>query len=759
MISHIWFSMKISVILFFLIIINLSAQEFTNWQNYSAKENIRDVIYDNGYLWAATDGGAFGYNSVTGEFRQLTKSEGLSSQNLTSVTSDESGKIWFGTSEGIINIYNPVNGTVAKILDIYNTEKTQKSINDLFHKNDTIYVAMDFGLSLIDANSLFFLETVRKFGDFTTEIEVKSVSKKSRISISTSEGIAVSKSGISNFSAPGNWISLNNSNLPDASEVSAIIEDNDGNYVIASNNGVQSLSFANNTLSYSGIDFYAGTGLIDVQFFPSVSEIEYFALSKARLFLNDHTAAGSINSGDFTSFCQTATGDFYIGSTNGLYDLTNDSLITPNSPAGNTFNGIGVDESGGVWVGSGSGAASEGIYYFDGTTWLNYNTANVPQIRSNRFYEIYISESNEIYASNWGEGFTRIFENDFETIYTGNSPMQGILNDPNFLVVTGMQKDSKDNLWVLNYQSATREHLSVLTADSNWYNFRFDNPTIANNEILDHLVIDRFNTKWFTVFLGDRGLYYFNENNTLDNTADDSYGFINTADGLNSNLISALAIDKRGELWIGTSEGVNTIFSVSNPKASITNKILLNQQTVTCIAVDPLDRKWIGTTEGVFVVSPDGSSLIQHINESYSPDGIIRPLPNNNILSIAIDKNNGMVYIGTDFGMTSLRTSAVAPQTEIQELFAYPNPYSFDENKRITISNLIADTDIKILSVSGDLINDSEQGTVDSPGGNLAFWNGKNFKGEVVPSGIYIIVSYDAEAKSISSSKIAVINK
>ncbi|MCF8266154.1 MAG: hypothetical protein K9I99_16765, partial [Melioribacteraceae bacterium] len=127
--------MKISVILFFLIIINLSAQEFTNWQNYSAKENIRDVIYDNGYLWAATDGGAFGYNPVTGEFRQLTKSEGLSSQNLTSVTSDESGKIWFGTSEGIINIYNPVNGTVAKTLDIYNTEKTQKSINDLFHKN------------------------------------------------------------------------------------------------------------------------------------------------------------------------------------------------------------------------------------------------------------------------------------------------------------------------------------------------------------------------------------------------------------------------------------------------------------------------------------------------------------------------------------------------------------------------------------------------------------------------------------------------
>ena len=61
---------------------------------------------------------------------------------------------------------------------------------------------------------------------------------------------------------------------------------------------------------------------------------------------------------------------------------------------------------------------------------------------------------------------------------------------------------------------------------------------------------------------------------------------------------------------------------------------------------------------------------------------------------------------------------------------------------------------LKILDINSNLIR-----TIISPGGKVAFWDGKDEKGNYVASGVYIVVAYDEEANNVASSKIAIVRK
>ena len=54
-------------------------------------------------------------------------------------------------------------------------------------------------------------------------------------------------------------------------------------------------------------------------------------------------------------------------------------------------------------------------------------------------------------------------------------------------------------------------------------------------------------------------------------------GYLTTSDGLNTNTITSLIVDRRGDIWVGTSLGVNvitqtyTIASSNKPQLSISS--------------------------------------------------------------------------------------------------------------------------------------------------------------------------------------------
>ncbi len=205
--------MRDKLIFLLVILYSLSSfpQQVTNWKNYTDMKRVSDVNFSDNIIWAATDGGAFQFSFQDNSFNVFSKADGLQGISLTSITIDYSGNVWFGSTNGIIDIYNTEDESFSVILDIANSNQVNKRINDLGTISDTIIVSSDFGVSLIDANSFLFFDTFFKFGEFTTNTRVNYAFKYNLFYVCTDEGVAIQKPGATNLSAPESWNTYNSS--------------------------------------------------------------------------------------------------------------------------------------------------------------------------------------------------------------------------------------------------------------------------------------------------------------------------------------------------------------------------------------------------------------------------------------------------------------------------------------------------------------------------------------------------------------------
>ena len=150
-------------------------QQVKNWQNFTNLRQIVDLELTGEIIWAATSGGVFQYSLIDESFLILTKSEGISSHTITSIATDSSNKVWLGTSEGYVDVYDPSTAEVNTILQIFKSDRSNKRINDIQISGDTAYISTAFGLSLVNTKDLSFFDSILKFGEFSTETPVNSV--------------------------------------------------------------------------------------------------------------------------------------------------------------------------------------------------------------------------------------------------------------------------------------------------------------------------------------------------------------------------------------------------------------------------------------------------------------------------------------------------------------------------------------------------------------------------------------------------------
>ena len=273
--------------------------------------------------------------------------------------------------------------------------------------------------------------------------------------------------------------------------------------------------------------------------------------------------------------------------------------------------------------------------------------------------------------------------------------------------------------------------------------------------VLADVIIDQYGTKWFTNFSRYEGVLpasfrFYNERIALPNTTN-GWGSLTIADGLSTNKVYSLALGRDGELWIGSDAGVTIMYDPSQPGSIAQyHPPAVQDQIIQCMVVDPLNNKWLGTKSGVFVLNSDGTSLLGRYTVA-STDG---KLLNDDIASMALDGRTGIMYFGTELGLSSLQTSGVEPQRSFTELAFRPNPFLLPSNVNLTISGLVANSIIKILTVSGSLVTEFH-----SPGGNVAFWDGRNDNGDLVATGVYIIVAYSEDGTQVETGKVAVVRK
>ena len=212
--------------------------------------------------------------------------------------------------------------------------------------------------------------------------------------------------------------------------------------------------------------------------------------------------------------------------------------------------------------------------------------------------------------------------------------------------------------------------------------------------------------------------------------------------------------DLNGKVWTGTNKGIvewdpakvfdpdYRINRIKVPRNDGTNNAdyLLSGKSVYDIAVDDLNRKWIAVyDQGLFLVSPDGTEIIEQFNTSNSV------LPTNNILSVCCIPNSNTVFIGTDVGVLEYESSSVSPAPTYDDVLVYPNPVRPEYTGAITIKGLMDNSLIKISDASGNVIT-----SLQSSGG-VATWDGLNASGERVKSGVYFVLASENENETSSA--------
>ena len=362
--------------------------------------------------------------------------------------------------------------------------------------------------------------------------------------------------------------------------------------------------------------------------------------------------------------------------------------------------------------------------------------------------------SKRVWASGWFDGLLEYRNDTLIKIYNNsNIGMPQVL--PGNPRCTGLDQDEDGNLWICN--SDVKNFLSVLKTNGQFQSFTFDGARFTRR-----ILIDKNKYVW-AIHERDAGITVFNSNNYPTPSFNVNFKVLSKEIGngnLGSNSIYSIAEDKSGKIWVGTAEGVRVFY---NPTALFSGssfdaqpikivedgivELLLGNEIVSAIVVDGADNKWMGTqTGGVYCFSPDGTKQLQHFTSDNSP------LYSNNVLDLNYDEVTGDIYIATDIGLQSYRSSIVEGDDQYSNVFAYPNPVRPNYGGSVYIRGLIDKSVVKITDVSGNLVWEAK-----STGGQLE-WPVTTLSGSRVVSGVYVVYATTSDGTQKAITKVLVMN-
>jgi hypothetical protein len=401
-----------------------------------------------------------------------------------------------------------------------------------------------------------------------------------------------------------------------------------------------------------------------------------------------------------------------------------------------------------------------GIYKFSEGLWTNFNSRQFAQLDSlPDLISVAIDPRDEsIWSGSYGGGLLHIKAGNSFEIYKQNSSIGQATFDPGSYRVSGLAFDKENNLWISNYGAA--QNIVVRKNDGSWKTFA--PPFALSENAVSQIVIDDKNQKWIISPKGN-GLIVFNDNGTIDNAADDKWKLYRSGAGIGNlptNNVLSIAKDKNGFIWIGTDDGVGVIQCPQNVFSSqgcdavwpvVTqggfNQYLFKGEEVRSIAVDGADRKWIATKNGSWLISAEGEKVIYRFTEENSP------LLSNDVKRIAIDGKTGEIFFATANGICSFRSTATEGGETNNNVLVFPNPVPPGYGGTIAIRGLVNNAIVKITEMDGRLVYQTRAS------GGQAVWDGNDYRGRRISSGVYLVLVSDDGRKENLSTKIIFISK
>lgn len=731
--------------------------------------NFQTVCNTGKYIYGGSPETLLRYRLEDNELRLLSKIDGLSDFGISKINHHPSLDLTLIAYEnGNIDLIKN-DETVINISDIKRTNNIagSKKINHIFFHESIAYLSTDFGLVLVDLKKYEIKESVININSTGSQLSVNSTAiLKDSVYILTNEGILVSNIN-SNLLDYNSWsVFEETSGIPQDYLVGlAVFQDK----LYAAVTGFYSSGSPEVFLNTAKEGLYQlESGVWDKVM--SFGDIVNFIIGG-----EDYISASSrgkvFNFDGFTTDTLFVPGVVYetteiidnvqwMASHEGLiqYNLPENfsflSLSTRKFP--NPFNLVNTNKTifclyGGYNPNTTNFFKAEGMDVYSGGVWKNFSLINNNFPGVYDLVDITYSSSRDAYfIASYLNGLVEFKNEVVINTYNGqNSPLVGQGDDLDLIRVTEVEEDQNGNVWVAKAsESQLFPCLFRLSPAGDWTSYKLsfgsDSPVYLYN-----LAVDLKGNLWFTT-RSNKGLYVFepgiNGGILRQLTADANSG------SLPNINVNAVEVDLNGDLWIGTNDGVAIFRNDSDPFTEnafipyFDGFPLLMGKVVSDIEVDGANRKWIATNDGLWLLNEDATEVIDYFTDKNSP------LPTNKIRQVEVDGANGEVFILTDSGLLSYRgTATEAEEANFSEIKVFPNPVRSDFSGTIGISGLARNVPVKITDVYGNLVFET------FANGGTAVWDGRNYNGKKVETGVYLVFSSTADGEQGNIAKIVLI--
>ena len=732
------------------------------WRTHFSYYSARNIAVAGNLVYCASENGFFVYDTEEQTTTIISKVNGLSDTGIGSLAYNPFNNVLvLAYTNGNIDLLqdNEIsNFPVIRDADLGGS----KAINGILFDENTAYLSADPGLVVFDMERREISETYSNIGAEGAAIRaLNSAIFRDSLFVATDLGImSASLDEAVNRLDFRNWRRFDESSGLPASPPGIIVTWQDRLYTAVGNDSIY---------QYTGEKWTAisSVGNHRVQSASAGDDHLYITLDNKVLRINAQDNIMEISGGNIISPEKAITdeaGRLWIADNkNGLLRQSNGTFdpVIPRGPFSDRvakmkgYNGKLVVVSGGYQNDLPLGN-TDGFFVFENGTWTNYNrsglanTVNIPE--ANDLVDIaYDANSGFTYFASFGYGLLAWDNENGFTVINENTPGSTLVNSnppENLTRVSSVTTGFDGELWLCNY--ATDRPVQVINSDGTWESFQ---PSISAARFAEEIVIPATGHKWLRVAPEKGGTIVLFD----DESGVASRISRNANEGqISSNLVNDLLEDLNRQMWLGMSAGIayfSTSFDLleSNPKSFALRPVfegfpLLANELITSLEIDGGNRKWVGTSNGLWLFSETGESQVFRFTAANSP------LPDDQILDIEIDDRSGEVFIATEKGIISFRSTATRGTRTHQQVKVFPNPVTRDFTGTVGISGLANNAIVKITDISGKLIFET------TARGGTATWDARDYNGRRAATGIYLILSADTSGEETFVGKIAVID-
>jgi ligand-binding sensor domain-containing protein len=597
----------------------------------------------NGYMWFATQNGAYSYNGYhfTSYIHNSLNTNSLVATYVECIYAEKNGIIWFGTGAAGLDRFDPETGVFTHFkhnVNDPNSISNNKVTAILRDKQGILWIGTHGGLNMFDSTTNTFIHYQHNESDSTSisNNQVRAIYEDRQGTIWIGTGTPFSnewdgpeEGGLNRLNKKTGTFThylhdAKNIHSLSNNKVRAIYEDTQGAFWIGTAADVlHKMDRQKGTFERIVNDPAHPEKLSGPPLTKEAPAYEHIA------FIN-----------------QDAAGSYWIGSLFGGINYYNPKIgktihfsATENSSAG--FNDPGA------W----SAFTSR-----DGILWIsNWNGNNLYKI--DPFHKEIPHYSSSSFVNCFYEDPTGVLWTGTEKELIRNEIKKGIvkrykidpLGNPN--VIQTITEDRQGNIWVgggggLNLWDKEKE---------SFINYKY-NPTNKNSLSCNNISIvheDQESNLWIGTYCG------FNLLNRKTNSFTRYYINPNDTAEWGENMISAILRDKTNKLWIGTwLRGGVHLFNLENN----TFKKYLTGITVSCLFEDADGVLWLGSDDGLYKFDRNAdvfsrykdsnsitdisfvSSMVEDNQKNLwlqTPDGLMRLNPQRNETRI-YDKNFGV---------------------------------------------------------------------------------------------------------------------